>query len=64
MPVPLPNNFAQGRDSLRWRPGREHEFPVPEGYFLGPNAEGIGRMGPARDSWFSYLIWEIEPDLG
>ena len=55
VPVPLPSAWY-GRDSLSWSAMARHEFVMPEGYFLGPNTEGIGRMGPARDSWFSYFV--------
>ncbi|UQU67329.1 hypothetical protein COUCH_14120 [Couchioplanes caeruleus] len=46
IPLPPPNKFA-GRDALSWSAWAEHEFPVPEGYFLGPNENGIGRAGVA-----------------
>lgn len=44
IPLPPPNKFA-GRDALSWSAWAQHEFPVPEGYFLGPDARGIGRAG-------------------
>ena len=55
VPVPLPNKF-QGRDSLSWSAWEEHEFTMPEGYFLGPNKEGHGQAGTAELSMITKLI--------
>nr|WP_326560187.1 hypothetical protein [Micromonospora sp. NBC_01796] len=44
VPVPVPSN-VHGLSTLRWSALTEHEFPVPGGYFIGPNAEGQGVFG-------------------
>ncbi|BCJ55849.1 glycosyl transferase [Actinoplanes sp. NBRC 14428] len=44
IPLPLPDD-AGGRDSLSWAAWERSEFPVPEGYFLAPDANGIGQAG-------------------
>lgn len=49
VPVPLPDAHA-GRGTLGWSAAALHEFRVPRGYFLGPDAHGNGHMGPAVDS--------------
>lgn len=46
VPVPLPSN-VHGLSTLRWSALTEHEFAVPGGYFIGPNAEGQGIFGVA-----------------
>jgi len=55
IPVPLPNKFA-GVETLSWSAWAEHEFPVPEGYFLGPNKDGFGVGGTAEVSMLTKLI--------
>jgi hypothetical protein len=55
VPVPLPNKFA-GRETLSWSAWEEHEFPVPEGYFLGPNKLGYGQAGTAEISMLTKLV--------
>lgn len=48
VPLPPPSKSAgAGRDPLSWSAWTEHEFPVPEGYFLGPDDQGIGHAGVA-----------------
>ncbi|WP_369819678.1 hypothetical protein [Actinoplanes sp. TFC3] len=49
LPLPLPSNWV-GRDTLSWSAWAQHEFAVPEGYFLGPGPGGAGQMGPATVS--------------
>ncbi|WP_199516088.1 glycosyltransferase 87 family protein [Nucisporomicrobium flavum] len=55
VPVPVPSNWA-GRETLGWSAAALHEFPVPEGYFLGPGVHGTGVMGPARPGTLSRLV--------
>jgi hypothetical protein len=55
IPVPLPNKF-EGRETLSWSAWAEHEFPVPEGYFLGPNKKGFGIAGTAEISMLTKLV--------
>ena len=44
VPVPIPSN-VHGLPTLRWSALTGHEFPVPGGYFIGPNAQGEGVFG-------------------
>jgi hypothetical protein len=55
VPVPLPSNWA-GRDTLSWSAQARQEFTVPEGYFLGPDPDGKGHMGPRQASRTTQLI--------
>lgn len=49
VPVPVPDAYA-ARDTLQWSADALHEFPIPRGYFLGPDQHGNGHTGPATDS--------------
>ncbi|GAB7038723.1 MULTISPECIES: hypothetical protein [Catenuloplanes] len=53
--LPLPSNWA-GREQLSWSAWAGHEYAVPEGYFLGPDVDGAGRMGPAHLSRTTALV--------
>jgi hypothetical protein len=44
VPVPVPD-VNVGRGTLGWTVDAGLGFPVPGGYFLGPDASGSGRMG-------------------
>ncbi|QOC92916.1 hypothetical protein [Micromonospora craniellae] len=44
VPVPLPSN-VHGLSTLRWSALTQHEFPIPAGYFIGPNLDGEGVFG-------------------
>ncbi|MFF5070845.1 hypothetical protein ACFY2R_06460 [Micromonospora olivasterospora] len=44
VPVPIPSN-VHGLPTLRWSALTGHEFPVPGGYFIGPNELGEGTFG-------------------
>ncbi|MGC4805545.1 hypothetical protein [Micromonospora sp. DT233] len=44
VPVPIPSN-VHGLPTLRWSALTGHAFPVPGGYFIGPNADGEGVFG-------------------
>ncbi|WP_165945264.1 hypothetical protein [Micromonospora sp. KC723] len=44
VPVPIPSN-VHGLSTLRWSALTGHEFPVPGGYFIGPNEKGEGVFG-------------------
>ncbi|MEV0807906.1 hypothetical protein [Micromonospora sp. NPDC050200] len=44
VPVPIPSN-VHGLPTLRWSVLTGHEFPVPGGYFIGPNLDGAGAFG-------------------
>ncbi|MEU5940039.1 hypothetical protein ABZ807_12770 [Micromonospora sp. NPDC047548] len=44
VPVPIPSN-VHGLPTLRWSALTGHEFPVPGGYFIGPNLDGQGVFG-------------------
>jgi hypothetical protein len=46
VPVPVPSN-VHGLATLRWSALTQHEFPVPGGYFIGPNPDGLGMFGVA-----------------
>ncbi|MDP9795539.1 uncharacterized membrane protein YuzA (DUF378 family) [Catenuloplanes nepalensis] len=53
--LPLPSNWA-GRDQLSWHAWARHEYAVPEGYFLGPDPDGAGHMGPTHLSRTTVLV--------
>jgi hypothetical protein len=44
VPVPVPD-VNVGRATLDWSVDARLGFPIPGGYFLGPDATGTGRMG-------------------
>ncbi|MFF0818758.1 hypothetical protein ACFYUR_00030 [Micromonospora haikouensis] len=44
VPVPIPSN-VHGLPTLRWSALTGHEFPIPGGYFIGPNPDGEGVFG-------------------
>ncbi|WP_435870454.1 hypothetical protein [Micromonospora noduli] len=44
VPVPIPSN-VHGLPTLRWSALTGQEFPVPGGYFIGPNELGEGVFG-------------------
>ncbi|BCJ57740.1 hypothetical protein Jiend_11620 [Micromonospora endophytica] len=44
VPVPIPSN-VHGLSTLRWSALTQHEFPIPAGYFIGPNLDGEGVFG-------------------
>ncbi|GGM34905.1 glycosyl transferase [Micromonospora sonchi] len=44
VPVPIPSN-VHGLSTLRWSALTQHEFPIPAGYFIGPNQDGAGVFG-------------------
>lgn len=44
VPVPIPSN-VHGLPTLRWSALTGQEFPVPGGYFIGPNEVGEGVFG-------------------
>lgn len=44
VPVPIPSN-VHGLPTLRWSALTRQEFPVPGGYFIGPNELGEGVFG-------------------
>ncbi|SCF30407.1 hypothetical protein GA0074695_5371 [Micromonospora viridifaciens] len=44
VPVPIPSN-VHGLHTLRWSALTGHEFPIPGGYFIGPNERGEGVFG-------------------
>jgi hypothetical protein len=48
VPVPPPDN-SLGRDTLTWTVDARLAFPVPAGYFLGPDARGQAAMGGQWD---------------
>jgi hypothetical protein len=45
LPSPVPNN-ADGVYTLRWSVRARQEFPIPHGYFIGPDENGRGWYGP------------------
>lgn len=45
LPLPVPNN-SDGMFTLRWSVQTGQEFPIPHGYFLGPDENGKGLFGP------------------
>jgi hypothetical protein len=52
LPAPVPNN-ADGIYTLRWTVAAREEFPIPHGYFLGPDQNGNGWYGPvSRETTF------------
>nr|MBA3489837.1 hypothetical protein [Longispora sp. (in: high G+C Gram-positive bacteria)] len=55
IPIPLPSDHS-GRETVGWSAAALHEFPVPEGYFLGPDATGAGHAGPATLSYTTMLV--------
>ncbi|KAB1914625.1 hypothetical protein F8274_06695 [Micromonospora sp. AMSO31t] len=44
VPVPIPSN-VHGLPTLRWSALTEQAFPIPGGYFIGPNEVGEGVFG-------------------
>ncbi|MEH1164530.1 hypothetical protein V6V47_03990 [Micromonospora sp. CPCC 205539] len=44
VPVPIPSN-VHGLPTLRWSALTGQEFPIPGGYFIGPNEVGEGVFG-------------------
>ncbi|MFF5171058.1 hypothetical protein ACFY3U_00300 [Micromonospora sp. NPDC000089] len=44
VPVPVPSN-VHGLSTLRWSALTGQAFPIPGGYFIGPNADGEGVFG-------------------
>ncbi|WP_245713005.1 hypothetical protein [Micromonospora nigra] len=44
VPVPIPSN-VHGLSTLRWSALTQHAFPIPGGYFIGPNLDGDGVFG-------------------
>ncbi|MEE6306525.1 hypothetical protein V1634_06760 [Plantactinospora veratri] len=55
VPVPIPSN-VHGLSTLRWSALTGQEFPIPAGYFIGPDAQGFGVFGaPSRPT--SLLIY-------
>jgi hypothetical protein len=55
VPVPIPSN-VHGLTTLRWSALTGQEFPIPGGYFIGPNETGEGVFGaPTRPT--SRLIY-------
>nr|WP_233558767.1 hypothetical protein [Micromonospora radicis] len=44
VPVPIPSN-VHGLSTLRWSALTQHQFPIPAGYFIGPNLDGEGVFG-------------------
>ncbi|MEU7675171.1 hypothetical protein AB0C42_10215 [Micromonospora taraxaci] len=44
VPVPIPSN-VHGLPTLRWSALTGQEFPIPGGYFIGPNEIGEGVFG-------------------
>nr|WP_208758543.1 hypothetical protein [Micromonospora violae] len=44
VPVPIPSN-VHGLPTLRWSALTGQEFPIPGGYFIGPNELGEGVFG-------------------
>jgi hypothetical protein len=45
LPSPVPNN-ADGIWTLRYSARAKMEFPIPHGYFIGPDENGHGWYGP------------------
>ncbi|SCG35087.1 hypothetical protein GA0070613_0137 [Micromonospora inositola] len=44
VPVPVPSN-VHGLPTLRWSALTGQQFPIPGGYFIGPNEQGEGVFG-------------------
>ncbi|MEU9506680.1 hypothetical protein AB0D32_10415 [Micromonospora sp. NPDC048170] len=44
VPLPIPSN-VHGLPTLRWSALTQHAFPIPGGYFIGPNELGEGVFG-------------------
>ncbi|MEW2474278.1 hypothetical protein AB0875_10825 [Micromonospora gifhornensis] len=55
VPVPIPSN-VHGLSTLRWSALTQHQFPIPAGYFIGPNLDGEGVFG-APNRHTSTLIY-------
>ncbi|MBM2620982.1 hypothetical protein JIG36_36330 [Actinoplanes sp. LDG1-06] len=58
VPVPLPG-LGLGRTTLTWSAAAHHEFPVPCGYFLGPDEHGVARMNPGARVTTVQLILDV-----
>lgn len=61
VPIPLPGQYT-GRETLGWSAWTRHEFPVPEGYFLGPDSSGAGHMGTTVVSRTTALVEQTVHD--
>jgi hypothetical protein len=58
VPIPLPGRGwgpGTGRDTLVWSASTLHEFPIPAGYFIGPDEKGAGKLGPVT-THMQYVI--------
>ncbi|WP_328426383.1 hypothetical protein OG470_15530 [Micromonospora sp. NBC_00389] len=66
VPVPIPSN-VHGLPTLRWSALTGQEFPVPGGYFIGPNEVGEGVFGapnrPTSSLIYSTMDTGVVPAL-
>ncbi|MET8267017.1 hypothetical protein ABZU92_23865 [Micromonospora arida] len=66
VPVPIPSN-VHGLPTLRWSALTGQEFPVPGGYFIGPNELGEGVFGapnrPTSSLIYSTMDTGTVPEL-
>ncbi|SCE77550.1 hypothetical protein GA0070558_10647 [Micromonospora haikouensis] len=66
VPVPIPSN-VHGLPTLRWSALTGHEFPIPGGYFIGPNPDGEGVFGapnrPTSTLIYSTMDTGVVPPL-
>lgn len=61
VPVPIPSN-VHGLPTLRWSALTEQEFPVPGGYFIGPNELGEGVFGAPNRPTSSLIYSTMDTD--
>ncbi|MFG1763435.1 hypothetical protein ACGFIH_08925 [Micromonospora parva] len=61
VPVPIPSN-VHGLPTLRWSALTGQEFPVPGGYFIGPNELGEGVFGAPNRPTSSLIYSTMDKD--
>lgn len=61
VPVPIPSN-VHGLPTLRWSALTGQEFPVPGGYFIGPNELGEGVFGAPNRPTSSLIYSTMDTD--
>ncbi len=59
VPIPIPSNL-HGLETLRWSALTEHDFAVPGGYFIGPDAQGKGTFGVPPRPTTSLVVQTID----
>ncbi len=61
VPVPVPSN-VHGLPTLRWSALTGQEFPIPGGYFIGPNEQGEGVFGAPNRPTSTLIYASMDAD--